>query len=61
MLQLAAENASISDALYFLDRALYAGSLNPTQHLRQVRKLAKQQFLVRAHLLKIQQHDAMQQ
>jgi ESCRT-I complex subunit TSG101 len=55
MLDLAAENASISDALYFLDRALYKDQLTVTEHLRQVRKLAKQQFLVRAHLLKIQQ------
>jgi ESCRT-I complex subunit TSG101 len=53
MLDLAAENASIADALYFLDRALYSGKLDCTQHLRSVRQLAKRQFLVRAHMIKI--------
>jgi ESCRT-I complex subunit TSG101 len=55
MLNLSAENAAISDALYFLDRALYQGNLNLDTHLRNVRRLSKRQFLVRAHLLKISQ------
>ena len=55
MLGLAAENSAVSDALYFLDRALYKGHLTLEAHLRQVRKLAKRQFLLRAHLLKINQ------
>ena len=55
MLGLAAENSALSDALYFLDRALYKGHLTLETHLRQVRKLAKRQFLVRAHLIKINQ------
>jgi hypothetical protein len=55
MLDLAAENAAISDALYFLDRGLYKGHLDCEAHLRQVRRLAKRQFLVRAHLIKIHQ------
>lgn len=55
MLDLAATNAALSDALYFLDRALYRGVLNCDEHLKQVRALAKQQFLTRAHMLKIQQ------
>lgn len=55
MLNLSAENSAISDALYFLDRALYQGHLNLDTHLRQVRRLSKRQFLVRAHLLKISQ------
>ena len=55
-LELAAETAAIDDALYFLDRALYTEKLEATQHLKQVRHLAKRQFLVKAHLLKIQQH-----
>lgn len=59
MLDLAAENASISDALYFLDRALYKDQLTVTEHLRQVRKLAKRQFLIRAHLLKVQQSQLL--
>jgi ESCRT-I complex subunit TSG101 len=57
MLDLAAENAAISDALYFLDRGLYKGHLDCEVHLKQVRRLAKRQFLVRAHLIKI--HQAM--
>jgi len=55
MLNLSAENAAISDVLYFLDRALYRGNLSLQDHLKQVRKLAKRQFLVRAHLIKINQ------
>jgi ESCRT-I complex subunit TSG101 len=69
MLDLAAENASLSDALYVLDRSLDVkrsqrstdGTTTSTasseglvtDHLRTVRKLAQRQFLVRAHLLKI--------
>lgn len=55
MMDLSAENGSISDALYFLDRALYQGHLDCVAHQKQVRLLAKQQFLVRAHLIKINQ------
>jgi ESCRT-I complex subunit TSG101 len=54
LLDLEATNASLADALYFLDRALYQGQLDSEQHLKQVRQCAKQQFLVRAHLMKIQ-------
>jgi len=55
MLDLASENAAITDALYFLDRAMYMGHMDCTTHLKSVRKLAKRQFLVRAHLIKINQ------
>jgi ESCRT-I complex subunit TSG101 len=55
MVALAAENAALTDVLYFLDRGLYAGKLDAVAHLKQVRKLAKKQFLVRAHLIKINQ------
>jgi ESCRT-I complex subunit TSG101 len=58
LLDLEATNASLTDALYFLDRALYQGQLDCEQHLKQVRQCAKQQFLVRAHLLKIQQTNS---
>ena len=55
MLDLSAENAALTDALYFLDRGMYMGQMDCTTHLKSVRKLAKRQFLVRAHLIKIQQ------
>lgn len=69
MIDLAAENQAIADAMYFLDRALYKSGTSPSSsatsldcesHLRQVRKLAKRQFLLRAHLLKIGQVAMMQ-
>jgi ESCRT-I complex subunit TSG101 len=55
MIDLSCENGAISDTLYFLDRALYQGHLDCLAHQKQVRLLAKQQFLVRAHLIKITQ------
>ncbi|CAB9521585.1 Tumor susceptibility gene 101 protein [Seminavis robusta] len=56
MLDLSAENASLTDALYFLDRCLYLGNLDCETHLKHVRQLAKRQFLARAHLMKVNQH-----
>ncbi|KAL7580814.1 hypothetical protein ACA910_001091 [Epithemia clementina (nom. ined.)] len=55
MMGLSAENAALSDALYFLDCAMQKGNLPCEVHLKQVRELAKRQFLVRAHLIKISQ------
>mmetsp|Transcript_316 Transcript_316/g.519 ORF Transcript_316/g.519 Transcript_316/m.519 type:complete len:457 (-) Transcript_316:215-1585(-) len=55
MLELSAENASLTDALYFLDKALARGSVDLTTHLKYVRKLSKKQFMIRAHLVKIGQ------
>lgn len=55
MLNLSSENAAITDALYFLDRGMYTGHIDCSTHLKSVRKLAKRQFLVRAHLIKINQ------
>ena len=55
MLDLSAENASLTDALYFLDRCLYLGHMACDTHLKHVRRLAKRQFLARAHLMKINQ------
>ena len=55
MLELGAKNAALGDALYFLDRALYKGNIDCQSHLKQVRQVAKKQFLARAHLIKIQQ------
>jgi ESCRT-I complex subunit TSG101 len=53
MLDLSAENAALSDTLYFLDRGMYSGHIDCTTHLKTVRKLAKRQFLIRAHLIRI--------
>jgi len=60
MLILSAENAAIDDALFFLDKGLADHRNNYTLdvHMKAVRKLAKRQFLVRAHLLKIGQGKA---
>lgn len=55
LLDLSAENAALTDALYFLDRALQKGTLPLHDHLKHVRQLAKRQFLVRALLHKISQ------
>uniref|UniRef100_A0A6U6EWT0 UEV domain-containing protein n=1 Tax=Odontella aurita TaxID=265563 RepID=A0A6U6EWT0_9STRA len=60
MLKLAAENQSYTDALYFLDRALVRGRVDMKGHMKAVRRLAKKQFLVRAHLMKIAQVRANQ-
>jgi ESCRT-I complex subunit TSG101 len=53
MLRLAAEVASISDALYFLDRALVRGTIGLDAHLKAVRRQAKKQFMAKALLMKI--------
>lgn len=58
MLKLAGENTAISDAMYFLDRALVRGRVDLKEHMKRVRRLAKRQFLVRAHLMKIAQARA---
>jgi ESCRT-I complex subunit TSG101 len=54
MLDLAAENAALSDTLYFVDRALQQRQIDATEHLRLVRQIAKQQFFGKALLLKIE-------
>jgi ESCRT-I complex subunit TSG101 len=53
MLDLSAENAALTDVMYYLDRGMYAGQVDCTTHLKMIRELAKRQFLVRAHLIKI--------
>jgi ESCRT-I complex subunit TSG101 len=55
MLELSAENAALTDVMYFLDRGMYSGQIDCATHLKTIRKLAKQQFLIRAHLIKISQ------
>ena len=55
MLDLSAENAALTDVMYFLDRGMYSGQIDCSTHLKTIRKLAKRQFLIRAHLIKINQ------
>jgi hypothetical protein len=59
LLKLSIENASYSDALYFLDKALHHRTITVTAHLKSVRQLAKKQFMARAHLVKITQWKQM--
>jgi ESCRT-I complex subunit TSG101 len=47
MLALSAENAAIDDCIYFLDRALVRGNIPVEVFLKEVRKMSKQQFLVK--------------
>ncbi|KAJ1847588.1 suppressor protein stp22 of temperature-sensitive alpha-factor receptor and arginine permease [Coemansia sp. RSA 2708] len=53
LFDLAGEIAAIDDTLYFLGRALNDGKLSSTVYMRQVRKLAQQQFMAKALALKI--------
>ena len=55
MLDLSAESAALTDVMYFLDRGMYMGQIDCTTNLKMIRKLAKRQFLIRAHLIKINQ------
>ncbi len=58
MLQLAAENAAIDDCIYFLDQSMARGNIPLDVFLKEVRKLSKRQFMVKAHLIKISQVKA---
>jgi ESCRT-I complex subunit TSG101 len=59
IVRLNGEINAIDDALYFLERALVSSqnkSIDLNGFLREVRNLARQQFMCRAHLAKIQNH-----
>jgi len=51
MLDLSAEIAASEDTMY--DRALANDSLELSVHLKEIRKLARKQFLAKAHMKKI--------
>lgn len=53
MVELVSESAAIEDALYYLDRALSQGAIDVETFLREVRKLARRQFLCKAHIRKV--------
>ena len=61
LLELSAESAALTDVMYFLDRGMYMNQIDCTTHLKMIRKLAKRQFLIRAHLIKINQYTVSQQ
>ncbi|KAJ2691511.1 Suppressor protein stp22 of temperature-sensitive alpha-factor receptor and arginine permease [Coemansia spiralis] len=53
LFDLAGEIAAIDDTLYFLGRALNDGRLPLGTYMRQVRRLAQQQFMAKALAIKI--------
>lgn len=57
IMDLIVTDASLADCLHYIDKGLLKGKLTLNDHLKQVRKLAKQQFMVRAHLMKIIRHS----
>jgi ESCRT-I complex subunit TSG101 len=55
LLDLSAENHSLTDTMYFLDQALHRTTIDLQSYLKEIRALAKKQFLVKAHFIKITQ------
>eukprot|EP01089_Gocevia_fonbrunei_P015682 TRINITY_DN4651_c0_g1_i1.p1 TRINITY_DN4651_c0_g1~~TRINITY_DN4651_c0_g1_i1.p1 ORF type:complete len:343 (+),score=59.82 TRINITY_DN4651_c0_g1_i1:54-1082(+) len=53
MFNLVAEDATIEDTIYELDKALYAGHVDSEAYLKLVRSLSREQFHIRALALKI--------
>ncbi|KAJ2889905.1 suppressor protein stp22 of temperature-sensitive alpha-factor receptor and arginine permease, partial [Coemansia aciculifera] len=53
LFDLAGEIAAIDDTLYVLGKALNDGKLSLVPYMRQVRKLAQQQFMAKALAIKI--------
>jgi len=53
MLHLEAEDSTIEDTLYFLDRALQRGTIDLATYLKHTRNFSADQFFKRALLLKI--------
>lgn len=60
MIELSAENMAIEDVYYNLNRCLYDGKIDCVTHLKCLRKIAKQQFFVRALMIKIQRIQQQQ-
>jgi ESCRT-I complex subunit TSG101 len=56
LLYLVAEDATIEDTLYYLDKALNSGLLELDAYLKTIRLLSRQQFQVRAVIKKV--HEA---
>lgn len=53
LLQLVAENSALEDGLYYLDVGVTDGAITVDVFLREVRKLARKQFVARATTKKV--------
>lgn len=53
MLRLVAENAALEDALYYLDQGVTEGAITVDVFLKEVRRLARKQFIARATMKKV--------
>ena len=53
MLALVAENAAIEDVLYYLDAGVTDGVVTVEDFLKEVRRLARKQFMTRATIRKV--------
>lgn len=53
MLELVAENAALEDALYYLDQGLTDGVITVDVFMKEVRRLARKQFVARATTKKV--------
>lgn len=53
MLSLVAENAAIEDALYYMDAGVTDGVITVEVFLKEVRRLARKQFVARATMNKV--------
>lgn len=53
MLRLVAENAALEDVLYYLDVGVTDGVISVEVFLKEVRRLARKQFVARATMKKV--------
>lgn len=53
MLGLVAENAALEDCLYYLDQGVTDGVITVDVFLKEVRRLARKQFIARATMKKV--------
>eukprot|EP01132_Coremiostelium_polycephalum_P010361 gene10361-12725_t len=55
LLQLVTEDATIEDTLYYMDKALHSSRITLDEYLKNIRSLARDQFMIRATMKKVQQ------
>eukprot|EP01133_Synstelium_polycarpum_P004067 gene4067-4739_t len=56
LLSLVSEDATIEDALYYLDKALHSNRITLEEYLKNVRSLSREQFMIRATVRKVHAH-----